>query len=163
VGGTIKDYVIAEPSRLIDPAAWDKSDLFIVWQLPGYRFASSRLANILRQEKVSGVHLIPAPRIPVEKGAEVGPASIMYCMPEDRARELGQRFGISGWRRFHATGRTQGSDRAWHSALPKGCQRERREGKAAQAANRGLCQPNRLRSLGIRTLSCVRFSRRLWP
>jgi hypothetical protein len=91
----IKEYVIAEPSRLIDPAAWDGSDLFIVWPLPGYRFASSRLANILRQEKVSGVHLIPAPRIPVEKGAELEPASIMYCMPEDRARELGQRFGIS--------------------------------------------------------------------
>jgi hypothetical protein len=90
-----KDYLIAEPSRLIDAAAWDGSDLFIVWPLPGYRFASSRLANILRQEKISGVELIPAIKIPVERGAKVAPSSITYCMPEDRARELGRRFGIS--------------------------------------------------------------------
>jgi hypothetical protein len=90
-----KDYLIAEPSRLINPAAWDGSDLFIVWPLPGYRFASNRLGTILRQEKVSGVELIPAPKIPLERGDKVGPGSIKYCMPEDRARELGQRFGIS--------------------------------------------------------------------
>jgi hypothetical protein len=89
------EYIIAEPSRLIDPAAWDGSDFFIVWPLPRYRFASSRLANILRQEKVSGVKLVPAPKIPVERGALLGPASITYWMPEGRARELGQRFGIS--------------------------------------------------------------------
>ena len=35
-----KVYAIAEASRLIDPAAWDGSDFFIVWPLPGYQFAS---------------------------------------------------------------------------------------------------------------------------
>ena len=90
-----KNYVIAEPGRLIDPAAWDGSDLFIVWPLPGYKFASNRLASILRKEKISGVQLIPAPKIPVKRGATLGPASITYCMPDDRARDLGQRFGIS--------------------------------------------------------------------
>jgi hypothetical protein len=79
-----KDYLIAEPSRLIDAAAWDGSDLFIVWPLPGYKFASSRLASILRKEKISGVQLISAPKIPVKRGATLGPASITYCMPEDR-------------------------------------------------------------------------------
>lgn len=81
--------------QTVDASAWDGSDLFIVWPLPGYRFASSRLANILRQEKISGAELIPAIKIPVERGAKVAPASITYCMPEDRARELGRRFGIS--------------------------------------------------------------------
>src|SRR5215831_19514112 len=52
-------YIIREPKRLIDPAAWDGSDLFIVWPLPRYRFASSRLAAILRKEKISGIELIP--------------------------------------------------------------------------------------------------------
>jgi hypothetical protein len=88
-------YKIAEPSRLIDPAAWDGSDLFIVWPLPGYRFASDRLATILRQEKVSGVGLAPAPKLPAERGARVDPATLTACMPKDRARELSQRFGIS--------------------------------------------------------------------
>jgi hypothetical protein len=92
-GDTI--YAIAEPSRLIDPATWDGSDFFIVWPLPGYRFASDRLANILRQEKVSGVELVPAPKLPTERGAHVGPATLTSCMPKDRARELSQRFGIS--------------------------------------------------------------------
>jgi hypothetical protein len=90
-----KIYKIAEPSRLIDPAAWDGSDLFIVWPLPGYRFASDRLANILRQEKVSGVELAPAPKLPAERGVRVAPATLTACMPKDRARELSQRFGIS--------------------------------------------------------------------
>jgi hypothetical protein len=90
-----KIYTIAEPSRLIDPAAWDGSDLFIVWPLPGYRFASDRLATILRQEKVSGVELVPAPKLPTERGARVAPATLTACMPKDRARELSQRFGIS--------------------------------------------------------------------
>jgi hypothetical protein len=90
-----KEYLITNPTRLIDPAAWDGSDLFIVWPLPRFRFASSRLASILRKENVSGVKLVPAAKIPLERGETVGPASITYWMPEGRARELGQRFGIS--------------------------------------------------------------------
>jgi hypothetical protein len=91
----MKKYVIAEPRRLIDPAAWDGSDIFMVWPLPKFRFVSSRLAAILRQEKISGVELIPARQIPIERGTQVSPASITYWMPEERARELGQQFGIS--------------------------------------------------------------------
>jgi hypothetical protein len=90
-----KVYAIAEPSRLIDPAAWDGSDLFIVWPLPGYQFASDRLASILRQEQVSGVKLLPAKELPVGRGNHVTPGSLALRMPESRARELGQRFGIS--------------------------------------------------------------------
>jgi hypothetical protein len=90
-----KVYAIAEPSRLIDPTAWDGSDLFIVWSLPGYQFASDRLASILRQEQVSGVKLLPAPELPVRRGNHVTPGSLALHMPESRARELSQRFGIS--------------------------------------------------------------------
>jgi hypothetical protein len=92
-----KEYVIKEPSRLIDPAAWDGSDLFIVWPLPKYRFASDRLAAILRRERVSGVKLIPAKQIPIERGATLGPGPVDDCMPEARARELEARFDVAHW------------------------------------------------------------------
>jgi hypothetical protein len=90
-----KVYSIAEPSRLLDPTAWDGSDLFIVWPLPGYRFVSDRLASILRRENVSGVKLLPASALPTKRGAHVSPSTLANHMPEARARELGQRFGIS--------------------------------------------------------------------
>jgi hypothetical protein len=88
-----KVYAIAEPSRLIDAEAWDGSDL--VWPLPGFRFVSGRLASILRQEKVSGVRLIPASELTVEKGAYATPGSLSLHMPESRARELDQQFRVS--------------------------------------------------------------------
>lgn len=88
-------YTIAEPSKLIDPTAWDGSDLFIVWPLPNYRFASERLANIIRQEQISGVKLMPASEIPVKRGTEVSPGQLTSSMPADRARELSERFHIS--------------------------------------------------------------------
>ena len=94
----LKVYAIAEPSRLIDAPAWDGSDLFIVWPLPRFRFVSDRLASILRQERVPGVKLIPAAEIDMRRGARVSPgAPRTMSMPESRARELDQRFGISDW------------------------------------------------------------------
>ncbi len=86
-----KVYTVAESSRLIDAAAWDGSDLFIVWPLPGYRFASDRLANILRQEKVSGVKVVPAPQLPIERGDTLTPGPLSWYMSEERARELVRR------------------------------------------------------------------------
>ena len=95
----LRQYEIADPSRLIDPTAWDGSDLFLVWPAPQYFFASDRLAGILRREQVSGLELIPAADIPREKGAQIGitPGSLRARMPADRARELERRFGLSHW------------------------------------------------------------------
>jgi hypothetical protein len=89
-----EDFAIANPACLIDPAAWDGSDLFIVWPLPGFRFISDRLAKILRREKVSGVNLIPASEIRVAKGEKVSPGRLIMHMPEERARALSERFCI---------------------------------------------------------------------
>jgi hypothetical protein len=86
-----KSYTIAEPSRLIDEAKWDGSDLFIVWPLPRYRFVSDRLASILRRERISGVRLIPSTAIPMEKGNFLTPGKLTNWMPADRARELAER------------------------------------------------------------------------
>src|SRR5580692_7188253 len=63
-----RQYTIADPKRLIDPMAWDGSDLFMVWPLPRYRFGSDRLADILRRERISGVKLLPPTQISLESG-----------------------------------------------------------------------------------------------
>jgi hypothetical protein len=90
-----RTYAIAAPSRLIDPAAWDGSDLFIVWPLPLYRFASDRLASIFRQEGITGVKLIRAPEIPFKPGNRATPGRLLDWMPASRARALGDRLGIN--------------------------------------------------------------------
>lgn len=94
-----REYEIADPSRLIDPAAWDGSDLFVVWPVSQFYFASDRFADIVRREKVSGLELVPAADIRLEKGVRIGrgPGSLTARMPADRARELEQRFGLSNW------------------------------------------------------------------
>jgi hypothetical protein len=90
-----KDYTIADPTQLIDPASWDGSDLFIVWPLPLYRFASDRLAGILREEKITGMKLIPAAEIPFKAGNVASPGLLHMWMPASRARVLGDRLGIN--------------------------------------------------------------------
>jgi hypothetical protein len=90
-----REYSVEDPSRLIDPSTWDGSDLFMVWPLPRFRFASDRLADLIRQEKFSGVKLIPAAAIEIDKRIGLGPGSLFQWMPEKRAVELGQRFNIS--------------------------------------------------------------------
>jgi hypothetical protein len=90
-----RDYTIANPSRLIDPASWDGSDLFIVWPLPRYHFASDRLASVLRAENITGVKLVPAAKIPFEPGNVASPGLLHMWMPASRARALGDRLGIN--------------------------------------------------------------------
>ncbi len=89
-----KKFSVAEPSRLIDPTAWDGSDIFMVWPLPRYRFVTDRLAGLIRKEKLSGAKLIPAQEIPMERGTTLNPGSLFEWMPEERASLLRQRFGI---------------------------------------------------------------------
>ncbi len=87
-------YTTADPSRLIDPTGWDGSDLFMVWPYPRYRFASDRLAEIIRQQRIPGVRLIPATEIPLERGSIAMPGSLSTWMPEARALELGKEFDV---------------------------------------------------------------------
>jgi hypothetical protein len=92
-----KEYTIAEPSQLIDASAWDGSDLFFVWPLPRLHFANDRFANLLRQEKLSGLELIPASNIPVKRGSLLDIYPLACYIPEQRARDLDQRFGVLRW------------------------------------------------------------------
>jgi hypothetical protein len=89
-----KEYFIADSSKLLDPSSWDGSDLFMVWPLPRYPFASDRLAGIIRQEGLSGVKLLPPAALRVKPDRSLAPGSIFGWMPEKRAHELSQQFGI---------------------------------------------------------------------
>jgi|SRR3982074_3335753 hypothetical protein len=87
-------FSIAHPGHLIDPTAWDGSDIFIVWPLPRYRFVSDRLARIIRHEKLSGAKLLPLQNIRMKPGAEIDAGSLLQWMPEERATLLRQQFGV---------------------------------------------------------------------
>ena len=89
-----KRYAIADPSRLVNPNAWDGSDLFMVWPLPRFPLATDRLANIIRQEEFSGVKLTPATKVHLRENAELDPGSLFQWMPEARALALGREFGL---------------------------------------------------------------------
>jgi len=87
-------FSMAHPMRLIDPTAWDGSDIFIVWPLPRFRFVTDRLAHIIRQEKLSGATLLPLEKIRMEPGSEIDAGSLLQWMPEERANLLRQQFGV---------------------------------------------------------------------
>jgi len=87
-------YSIGEPSKILDPGAWDGSDLFMVWPVARHPFASDRLASIIRQEKLAGVRLIPPAAIDMDRGARINPGSLFEWLPEQRAEELSRQLGI---------------------------------------------------------------------
>ena len=90
----LRRYRIAEPSRLVDPSAWDGSEFFIVWPLPLYRFVSGRLAQIIRRNRLSGVRLISPAELAAKLIGGVGPPPLDEIMPEARALELGKKFDL---------------------------------------------------------------------
>ena len=87
-------YSIGNPSKLLNPAAWDGSDLFMVWPFPRHPFASDRLASIIRQEKLSGLKLIPPAAIEMEPGAKIHAGSLFEWLPEERAEELSRQLKV---------------------------------------------------------------------
>jgi|GraSoiStandDraft_47_1057283.scaffolds.fasta_scaffold356085_2 hypothetical protein len=87
-------YSIGDPGKILDPGAWDGSDLFIVWPFPRHPFASDRLASIIRQEKLFGVKLMPPAAIAIEPGDSIYAGSLFEWLPEERAEVLSQQLGI---------------------------------------------------------------------
>jgi hypothetical protein len=85
-----------DPEKLIVPSQWDGSDLFMVWPLPGHVFVSERVARVVLNYELSGVIAKPSGSLifPHQIIPEVTPGRLSYYMPENRARELGERLGI---------------------------------------------------------------------
>jgi len=55
---------------------------------------TDRLADIFRKEKLSGAKLLTAQALPTQRGATLNPGSLFQWMPEERASQLRQQFGI---------------------------------------------------------------------
>jgi hypothetical protein len=93
--GFLRYSGIEEPSKLIDTGNWDGSDFFMIWPLPRYRFVTQRVVEVCKRHGVSGVDFsrnFPAPSGKVISG--YSPGRLSYCMPADRAHQLGDPHGI---------------------------------------------------------------------
>jgi hypothetical protein len=93
--GHLHYSAIEEPRELIDLKNWDGSDFFMVWPLPMFRFVTSRVAEVCRKYKISGVSLernFPAPGRVVSSG--YSPGRLSYYMPSERAHALGDKLEI---------------------------------------------------------------------
>jgi len=82
----------SHPEKLIDEKQWDGSDFFMVWPMPNFIFVSDRVATAIDQEGFSGVQLI-APG-DIEPTDSLRPGRLRWCMPDARAREIGEPLGI---------------------------------------------------------------------
>ncbi len=81
------------PTKLIDESQWDGSDFFMVWPLPRYTFITDRVAKAIRGNKLRGALLKPLSKLEC-KVSSLSPGRLSHWMPEDRARQLGEPFGI---------------------------------------------------------------------
>jgi hypothetical protein len=81
------------PANLIDPGRWDGSDLFMVWPLPRFIFVTDRLAQLIRDNRLTGA-VLRRPEELTFHSAGFGPGRLSLWMPEARARELGEPRGI---------------------------------------------------------------------
>jgi hypothetical protein len=78
--------------KLIDESQWDGSDFFIVWPLPKFIFVTGRVAQVIRDNRLSGAILLPPNELDLTGG--FSPGRLSYWMPPERARQLGAGLGI---------------------------------------------------------------------
>lgn len=82
-----------DPSKLIDPALWDGSDVFMVWPLPRFVLLSDRAKRVIERSDLEGAIYVPVEQLPVSDRT-LGPGRLSYRMPKERAYELGGLYGI---------------------------------------------------------------------
>jgi len=83
-----------DPTRLINRASWDGSDIFIVWPLPGFYFVTDRLAKVIRSEEFTGVSMTDVSEIKTHT-SELSPGRLSYWFDADAARRIGGPLGIA--------------------------------------------------------------------
>lgn len=79
---------------VIDVSQWDGSDFFIVWPLPNFIFVHNRVADVIRENRLTGA-VLTRPQDRYLNADGFSPGRLSYCMPEDRAHELGDSLGIA--------------------------------------------------------------------
>ena len=83
-----------DPSKLIDENQWDGSDFFIVWPIPFHIFVSDKVAQFIKNEKLTGPILTRVQDLDWGSGDDCMPAQLHYYLPEPRAKEIGEPLGI---------------------------------------------------------------------
>ena len=84
----------ANTSKLIGAAAWDGSDLFIVWPLPRFDIVTGKVREIIQREKFTGVKVIASSDLNLTTGT-LSPGRLSYWLWRDRAMRLGGALGIA--------------------------------------------------------------------
>ncbi|WP_296615750.1 hypothetical protein [Sphingomonas sp.] len=83
---------LKEPSLLFDPDQWDGSDVFMIWPLPLFTFATARVRDIVVENNIMGVEFTPLREMEPSDGYTPGRLSLW--MDELRAAELSREYGI---------------------------------------------------------------------
>jgi hypothetical protein len=93
--GHIRYTGISDPKHIVNPTAWEGSDIFMLWPMPMYRFVTQRFVEIVRNSGFSGISFVqefPALRRGVSGG--LTPGRLSDYMPMARARLLGKDLDI---------------------------------------------------------------------
>jgi hypothetical protein len=83
---------MTDPASLIDPLAWDGSDFFIIWPLPGFPFVTKRVRQVFRDNHLTGPQFLKT--LPPETWHGYSPQRLSFIFPEARAHEIGDPLGI---------------------------------------------------------------------
>ena len=88
---------VTNAHNLIDESRWDGSDVFLIWPMPGSIFVTERVADYIRDHRLSGAVLKRPDEYESSTAVIDGfsPGRLSYSMPESRARELGERAGVA--------------------------------------------------------------------
>lgn len=86
----------SNPGALIDVSQWDGSDFFIVWPLPKFIFVTDRVAQAIRENRLTGAMLTQPKDLDLSGGllGTFSPGRLSDWMPEERARQLGAVLGL---------------------------------------------------------------------
>jgi hypothetical protein len=87
---------IKDASYLVDDKQFDGSDIFMIWPMPAHVFITERVADCIRDCRLTGVVLKPSCDIKQNPAVidGYGPGRLSDWMPEARARVLGEMSGI---------------------------------------------------------------------
>lgn len=91
--GMLRYSGLTNPSALINSSQWDGSDFFIVWPMPAFIFVPQKVKDFVEEKRLTGCQFIPVEKLETT-GTGFGPGRLSDCMPESRARLLGEPLGI---------------------------------------------------------------------
>jgi len=83
------------PEYLFDEKQWDKSDIFMIWPLPRFIFITEKVADLVNDNKLTGIKIIPYQQLEVDELVKtLSPGRLSMWMSEKRAAEIGKSLSI---------------------------------------------------------------------